>query len=265
MSISVNGNRVVFIGAGNVATHLAPAIDKEDNFSVVQVYSRTIDSAKALAGRLAGAMAVDSIAAIDMTADIYIVSLADDAVESVISGLAHSNDALWLHTSGSLPKEVLKDMSSRYGVIYPLQTFSKDTDVDMSRVPVFVEGSSPEVEDSVFAMARGFTGSVYRADGDLRRKMHVAAVFACNFTNYLWTVADDLLKEEGLSLAVLHPLLEETLRKAETVSPAEGQTGPAKRGDKSVMEKHISMLSGDLASIYRELSSAIYKYHHGNE
>lgn len=253
--------RIVFIGAGNVAYHLAPAIERSNAGTIVQVYSRTLASAKALSDRLSSATPVNSTSEIIPDADIYIVSLSDDALGGLIPHLPRNN-ALWLHTSGSLPMEVLSAMSPRYGVYYPLQTFSKSVELDMEEIPVFVEGCSETVSLEIERFASQTFHRVFHADSTLRRKMHIAAVFACNFTNYMWTIAEDLLHKEGLSLDVLKPLLEETLRKAMQSSPANGQTGPAKRGDRQVMDKHIEMLPPDTAKIYSDLSTAIYNRHH---
>lgn len=258
--------RIVFIGAGNVASHLAPAMEACGVGRVCQVYSRSESSAVALCDRLAKATAITDASRIITDADIYVVSLVDHAVGEVLAAVKDAmercgirNDALWLHTSGSLPMETLAGMSERYGVFYPLQTFSRRIAVDMAQVPIFIEGSSPETTASIKAMAEAMSRSVHYADGDLRRRMHIAAVFACNFTNYMFTVADDLLKADGLSLDVLYPLIRETMRKAMEGSPAAGQTGPAVRGDRQVVERHASMLPDGLADIYRQLSEAIYK------
>lgn len=254
--------RIVSIGAGNVATHLIPALEAAGVGEVIQVYSRTMRSAAALSSRLWRAVPVTDLSAISGDADIYIVSLADNAVGDMLAQLS-PNNGLWLHTSGSLPIEILSGMSKKTGVFYPLQTFSRNTAVDMAKIPVFIEGSTPGVEARIREIAESISGRVVHADSDLRRKMHVAAVFACNFTNYLWTVADDLLRRESLDLSVLYPLLEETLRKAQTSpeGPAVGQTGPAVRGDRKVMEAHAAMLTDDLAEIYRLLSHAIITRH----
>ena len=241
--------RIVFLGAGNVASHLAPALEQSGVGQVCQVYSRTLASATSLCARLQSARPVNNASDIDTDADVYIVSLVDHAVGEALS-------------SGSLPMETLAARSDAYGVFYPLQTFSKSVEVDMAQVPIFIEGNTPAVTERIRAMAEAVSGKVYYADGDLRRRMHIAAVFACNFTNYMFTVADDLLRADGLSLGVLHPLLGETVRKAMSGSPAEGQTGPAVRGDREVMERHASMLSPDLAVIYKMLSESIYKRHH---
>lgn len=259
--------KIVFIGAGNVATHLAPALEQSGAGRVCQVYSRSEKSAQALCEKLAGATAVTDASAIELDADVYVVSLVDHAVAEVLAAVKGamaeagvSNDgALWLHTSGSLPMETLAGLSDKRGVFYPLQTFSRSVDVDMTRVPIFIEGNSDEVTERVRTMAEAVSRTVHYADGDLRRRMHIAAVFACNFTNYMFTVADDLLRADGLSLEVLHPLIQETMRKAMEGSPAAGQTGPAVRGDREVVERHASMLPADLAAIYRQLSDAIYQ------
>lgn len=264
MSTSAVGDSIVFIGAGNVASHLAPALERSGAGRVVQVYSRSLSSARALASKLKDASATDEVADIIPDADIYIVSLVDHAVADVLSRLPRNN-ALWLHTSGSLPMSVLDGMSDNIGVFYPLQTFSKGVEVDMSEVPLFIEGNTPEVAGRIRLMAEKVTPKVHYADGDLRKRMHIAAVFACNFTNYMFTVADDLLRRDGLSLEVLHPLLKETVRKALNGSPAQGQTGPAVRGDREVMEAHESMLDPELAEMYRMISEAIYNRHHQNQ
>lgn len=261
MSTSAVGDSIIFIGAGNVASHLAPALERSGAGHVVQVYSRNIASARGLASALENAVAIDDQSQVIPDADVYIVSLVDHAVSEVLSRIPR-NKALWLHTSGSLPMDVLESMSGSIGVFYPLQTFSKGVDVDMAEVPLFIEGSSPEVADRIRRIAERVTPKVHYADGDLRKRMHIAAVFACNFTNHMFTIADDLLRRDGLSLEVLHPLLKETVRKALNGSPAQGQTGPAVRGDREVMEAHESMLDPQLAEIYRMISASIYNRHH---
>lgn len=258
MSTLTSGNppRIVFIGAGNVASHLAPALADAGAGIVTQVWSRSIDSARPLADKV-GSEAVTDLAGIDKTADIYIICMADGGVADVIDSLP-VNNALWLHTSGSLDKEILAGRSPRFGVLYPLQTFSKGVPVNISEVPFFIEGSSPDVETEIEEIAQKLSVTVHPADSSLRRRMHIAAVFACNFTNHLWSIADSLLRQDGLTLEVLHPLLKETLRKAiDSRDPAACQTGPAARKDCEVINKHLSMLPPALANIYSTLSESI--------
>lgn len=248
--------KVVFIGAGNVASHLASALERSGAGEVIQVYSRTVESASELASVLHGAEPVTDIASLRKDADVYIVSLKDDAIAAVLSQVS-GNNALWLHTSGSVGMEVLSSVSPRYGVFYPLQTFSKDVAVDISNVPLFVESSDESVEKDIFNFAAPTFKRVYHADSNTRRMMHIAAVFGCNFVNYLWTLASDILSRENLPLDVLKPLLEETLKKAFVVGPENGQTGPAVRGDRKIINNHLSLLDGQEHEIYNLLSESI--------
>lgn len=255
--------RIVVIGAGNVASHIAPALEESGAGVVVQVYSRSLESAGRLASRLRSAAAINDVAAIVEDADVYLVSLVDDAiapfVDSAVGRL--KGDALWMHTSGSIGMEVLAPLSPHYGVFYPLQTFSKDVALDVAEVPLFIEGSTRDVAETIRSFASSLFKRVYDADSNTRRMMHIAAVFACNFTNYMWTLASDVLSVEGLPFDVLKPLLEETLRKACTVGPEAGQTGPAARGDRRVIDTHINLIDGEKKEIYRLLSECIISRH----
>jgi predicted short-subunit dehydrogenase-like oxidoreductase (DUF2520 family) len=167
---------------------------------------------------------------------------------------------VWAHTSGSIPADVLAGVGDAHGVFYPLQTFSREVDVDMSEVPLFVEANSDDAVALLKDAARLFTTHIYDADSQRRRKLHIAAVFACNFANYMWLEADKLLKDEGLDIRVFSPLIDATLTKAMTTGPEAGQTGPARRGDRSVIASHEAMLSGDDREIYALLSSSILKH-----
>lgn len=244
------------VGAGNVASHLAPALSLSGAGEVVQVYSRSPESAAALASKIPGASSTADAGSIIPDADVYLISVADDAI-APLTRVLPKGDALYLHTSGSVGMEVLAPLSERYGVFYPLQTFSKGVGLDMAKVPLFVEGSDAEVEDEIRAFAAPLFSSVYHADSETRKKMHISAVFACNFTNYLWTLAADLLERDGLPFDVLRPLLEETLRKAVVNSPAASQTGPAARGDRRVIDGHLALLEGREKEIYSLLSDCI--------
>ncbi|MBD5354536.1 MAG: DUF2520 domain-containing protein [Bacteroides sp.] len=248
--------KIVMAGAGNVATHIAPAISFSGIGEVVQVYSWHIESAVALAAKIPGAKAVNAPAEIADDADIYLISVSDDAIASVVSALP-KRDALYLHTSGSVGMEALAGLSERYGVFYPLQTFSKGVELDVRSVPLFVEGSSAAVEDQIREFASGLFGRVYHADSMTRKKMHISAVFACNFTNHLWSIAEELLRRDNLPFDVLRPLLVETLRKAFVNSPSASQTGPAARGDRRVIDGHLELLDGNEKEIYKLLSESI--------
>ena len=157
--------------------------------------------------------------------------------------------------------EILKKYSTNHGVFYPLQTFSKNKSLLFEGIPLLVEGSSPGVEKSLLELGEKISGNVHLVHSQGRRTLHLAAVFACNFSNYLYSVASDLLKEQGLSFDLLKPLIRETAMKLESQSPAEAQTGPAARGDMNIIARHLEMLSGkpQLEEIYKILSQEIGK------
>ncbi|MDE6117740.1 MAG: NAD(P)-binding domain-containing protein, partial [Duncaniella sp.] len=154
---------VVFIGAGNVASHLAPAIERSGSGNVIQVYSPTFSHAAELASRLKCAEVISDLAHIDRNANIYIVSIKDDGISPLVDSLAKTlqSRALWMHTSGSVPMDVFSPLTSRYGVYYPMQTFSKNAPLDMSEVPLFVEGNSEEVEYEIKEFAKKTFANVY--------------------------------------------------------------------------------------------------------
>jgi len=243
--------RIAMIGAGNVASHLAVALDAVARVTVV--YSRHLGHAAVLASRLRDARAVDDLTAVG-EADIYLISVADDAVAAVAAQLPA--DALRVHTSGSVGIDALGD-GCRRGVFYPLQTFSREASLDMRRVPVFIEASDAGTEALLMRLASAIADNVRLADSARRKVLHIAAVFACNFANYMWTLADDVLRDHDLDLSVLAPLLGVTLDKAVTLGPEAAQTGPARRGDRHVTESHIAVLPADKAAVYRLLTDCI--------
>lgn len=256
------------IGAGNVASHLAPAIEKSGAGRVIQVFSRNLENSLRLARRLHDAQAIDDVKCLATDADVYIVSLADDAIQPFIASLPADLDRkkLWVHTSGSVDMNVLSACSDNFGVFYPLQTFSKGVELNISEIPLFIEASSDAVETQIRDFGDSVFKNIYYADSEGRKKMHIAAVFACNFTNYLWTCSAEVLEKENLSFEVLKPLLHETLRKAFTIGPEVGQTGPARRGDTKIIEEHMRILDDSQKEIYRMLSSKIIeKYRHSDQ
>lgn len=253
--------RTVVIGAGNVASHIVPALMRVGAIEPLAVWSRTEEHARELAGKIGAPIATDDLDALPRDGEFYLVSTADDMLRRV-GEIEWGVGALWAHTSGSVGADILAGVSKRYGVFYPLQTFSRDVGVEVREVPFFIEGSSEEVTNTLTELARKISDRVYEADSVLRTKLHVAAVFGSNFCNHLWALADGLLrKSAGLDLDILKPLLKETLRKALENSPAAVQTGPARRGDEGVIEKHLAMLEGREAEIYRMMSESIMDYY----
>lgn len=251
--------RIVIIGAGNVAVNLAKALAKHNE--IAQVFSRTLGNASALASAVGCKLATADLGEIISDAHLYIIAVKDDAIASIVEQVP-DNGALWVHTSGSVPIDVLRNHRKRCGVLYPMQSFSKQIEVDFSVVPFFVEGCSPTVADEISALAQSLSNSVYAANSDIRRRLHIAAVFSCNFANHLWALADDVLAEANLPFSVMLPLIRTTVDKLNLLSPSESQTGPAVRLDHAVISKHLAMLTGDKHRIYDTLTESIIKKHH---
>ncbi len=249
--------KCVVLGAGNVAWSLAPALSAA-GIEVAQIWSRTPSRSEELAAQLPVCSVARTLDELIPDADIYILAVHDDAIAPIASELGHRG-GLWVHTSGSVDASVLAPVTDTYGVLYPLQTFSRGRLTDFSAVPVYVEGSTADTALRIESIARAISSDVKPADSAQRRRLHAAAVFACNFTNHMWAIADRLLHESGADLSVLYPLIEETSRKAMTMPPAEAQTGPARRGDLRVMQGHLGALAPDDAEIYRIISRSIMK------
>ena len=252
--------RVIMLGSGNVATSLAMAL--KDNCEIVQIYSRTMDNAKTLAQKV-GCEAIDDLKKLDKKGDIYIISVKDDAIASIIDATP-SNRALWLHTSGSTPIEVFEGKRERYGVLYPMQSFSKSRIVDMSEVHIFIEGNCDKVTREINDFASSISENLHKATSQERQQLHVAAVFACNFANHMFTLSSEVLSEAGLPFDAMLPLIKTTVEKLDHMTPQESQTGPAARGDIKIIEKHLSTLKGDKREIYKLLSSSIMRERNNN-
>lgn len=252
---------VILVGAGNVATHLGKALIAA-GFIVKQVYSRTEVSASAL-GSMLHCPFTASPSEVKRDADLYIVSVKDDALSGVLPWVARCNpSALFVHTAGSVDMNVWNGLTARYGVLYPMQTFSKQRQLDFSTVSFFVESACADDLPLLKEVATRMGGRVYEATSAQRRFLHISAVFACNFTNHMYAVAYKLLEEHGLPFQALLPLIDETARKVHQLPPAEAQTGPAIRNDRAVMEHHLSMLDAahpQWAELYRLISEDIQK------
>ncbi len=255
---SIQDTPIAIIGAGNLAYNLAKTLYKR-GFRIVQVYSRTEKAASELAGKIESIWTTD-IEQITKDASLYIVALKDEVLPELIPQLVQGREKkLWVHTAGSVPMDIWKGYVDRYGVLYPMQTFSKQREVDFNELSIFIEGSAPEETEMLQAVARSLTKKVYEADSERRKKLHLAAVFACNFTNHMYTLSSDILEEAGIPFDAMLPLIDETARKVHTLPPLEAQTGPAVRYDKSIISKHLAMLTGKpyLQELYRLISMSI--------
>ena len=249
---------IVFIGAGNVATHMSKAFLKTDN-KVIQVYSRTIEHAQILADEVHADFTND-LENIRNDADMYIFSVKDDALPEILHRMPKTG-GIWIHTAGSVPQHIFAPYLTNYGVIYPLQTFSKNRSISFSKTPLFIEASNAETRKIIESLATTLSPKVYYLNGEKRQYLHLSAVFACNFANHMYTLAADILENEGIPYDVLKPLIEETAEKVKEMSPRNAQTGPAVRFDKQVMKKHLDLLKDEEKKhIYRLLSESIHKH-----
>jgi len=249
--------RISIIGSGNVATHLSIALYKS-NYNIDTIFSLKKSNAELLANQV-NSFAINEINQIDNTSDIYIVCIKDDAINSFLKTFPFK-DKLVVHTSGSVSIDVFKQNGfSNYGIFYPLQTFSKDKDVYMDEVPFCIEGCNPEIEKQLITLAEDISDKVYEVNSEQRKTLHVAAVFACNFSNYMYHVANDITTKNNIDFDILKPLILETAKKIKNNSPLSMQTGPAKRKDDAVIQQHIKMLSNtkDYQEIYQLITKSI--------
>jgi predicted short-subunit dehydrogenase-like oxidoreductase (DUF2520 family) len=249
---------VVLIGSGNVATHLGKAIKKSGNH-IIQVYSYTLKSAKILATQLKTDYTSD-IKALNADADLYVVAVKDDALGAVLNQIT-INKGIVVHTSGNTTLSVFGNKFKRFGVFYPLQTFSKNKKVNFKNIPICIESSDAVIFKELQHLGEQISEKVIAIDSNQRQKLHLAAVFACNFSNYMYTISDHILSDNGMSLDLLKPLILETAIKIKGNPPRSMQTGPAKRHDLKTIESHLKLLenSVDYHQIYSLLSKAIMK------
>ena len=250
----------VIIGAGNLATRLSLVL-KEKGFSINQVYSRSEKSAKSLAQKLQTSYTTIAYEIIP-DADVYFVALKDSAFEEVLSQINLQNKLL-VHCSGSMPLSCLEKYSGNIGVFYPLQTFSKDREVDFAEIPLFIEANSPENEKKLIQIAGKISDRISVLNSEKRLNLHIAAVFACNFVNHFYTIAAEVLKSKEIPFEVLHPLIQETALKIQKLEPALAQTGPALRFDEHVISKHLKELQPypEFQNLYEIVSESIFKFH----
>jgi predicted short-subunit dehydrogenase-like oxidoreductase (DUF2520 family) len=256
--------KIVILGSGNVASNLAPAIQAK-GLEIVQVYSRSLDHAAELAGRV-GAEPVSEIKQLTEDADLYLFCISDSAIISLLEQKSWEGKLL-AHTAGSMPLEIFKPYTQHYGVVYPFQTFTKGYFVDIEKVSVFVESSTAEIQILLESFAKKITPHVSRIDSVQRTVLHLAGVFANNFGNHMFSIATELLRKNDLEIESIRPLIEETCRKALCMDPKLAQTGPALRNNEQVLNKHIEMLHAepDWQKIYTFVSSSIKNFHKQND
>jgi len=252
-------DNIVMIGAGRVATQLGQNLcSKQKN--ILQIYSRNSGSSEQLAARF-HAEPIHNLTNLTTKADLYIIAVVDDAIAEIANKLK-LYDKVVVHTSGSISMEVLKTASANYGVFYPLQTFAKDKIVGFKNIPLCIEASGKDVEMALSELAREFSDDVRLITSEQRILIHIAAVFANNFTNFMYLMGEEILKKTGVSFDILLPLINETVHKVEHSLPHLAQTGPAARGDLMVIEKHLKILASqpEKKEIYQHLSKFILSH-----
>lgn len=248
--------KITFIGSGNVATNLAYACDKAGH-TINQVISRNEQSAKELASKF-GAYYGSVGSEIYKDADIIILCVSDSAYTEAMALVPSGTGAILCHTSGPVPMHTLSSYVGDIGVLYPLQSLRKEEIKDLLQVPIMVEWTGARAKDTLLDLANSISNVVREVNSDEREKYHLAAVFANNFTNLMYTLSQQYLQQEGLDFKNLLPIIEETAMRIKKGTPAQWQTGPAKRRDMAVITKHMAMLENpEHRAIYKQLSEFI--------
>lgn len=266
--------KIVFLGSGNVATHLSQALNNSVSNEVVQVYSPTAENAKSLAEILSCGYCTD-INEVDVNADIYVCSVKDSVQQNVWRALkshfvgsgVNVADKIVVHTAGALAMDGENGLSEFFpncGVVYPVQSFSKQRAVDLSHTPFLIEATIPSTLEKLRSLVATVSDRCYDATTKQRNALHPAAVFASNFANHMYAIANRLMEKNGLPFEILIPLIQETAQKVTEVHPVAAQTGPAVRGDEVVMSKQEKGLTADgydtELEIYRLVSKNIQTY-----
>lgn len=256
--------KIILIGAGNLATNLGKALLAAGH-DIIQVYSRTMESASALA-TVAGGAPTNDVDAIREDADVYIFSVKDAVLAELIPQVVKGKESrLFLHTAGSMPMDLFKGMALHYGVLYPMQSFSKSKEVNFNIIPCFIEGNDKFALTRIHELASSISTRVYELSSDARKYLHLAAVFACNFVNHCYELSAEVLAKKNIPFDVMLPLIDETALKVHTMSPKEAQTGPAVRFDENVIRGQSALLKDNplVKDIYERMSLSIHKVEKG--
>ncbi|MDT8402081.1 MAG: DUF2520 domain-containing protein [Bacteroidales bacterium] len=253
---------IVIIGAGRVGSALGIEFNKRGH-SVLKIISRSGEKAAALAATLGCEYGNDLL--IPREAELVIVAVNDDSLESVLRELKAPGNPAIAHTAGSLGLEVFGDKIPDHGVFYPLQTFTHGREYDFRPIPVFIEASNDHAEKVLRSLALSLSEKVFTLNIERRKYLHLAAVFSCNFVNHMYYSAKEITARAGMDFDVLLPLIRETMEKVEDMVPEKSQTGPAVRNDKKTIEKHLDLLSfsPDLQKIYRAITDSIINKYTG--
>ncbi len=253
--------KVVIIGSGNVATILGRRILKAEH-EIIQVISRNELHAKPLAAELGCDYATD-LSKISLLADLYIIAVSDNAIEDIAHSISLSNKIM-VHTAGSVSKNILQRTSKNYGVLYPLQSLRKETNINV-KIPLLTDANTEETLTFITDFAKTISAEVQFADDYARLQLHIAAIIVNNFTNHLYTLTADFCKQQNVDFGLLLPLIKETADRLEHFRPAEMQTGPAIRRDERTIQTHLELLNGfhELKKIYQLFTESIQSQQSG--
>lgn len=254
---------ITIIGAGNVGHHLALKLHQE-GYLIQQIFSRKIAKAQALAKQV-NAKACNNLATLSQDADIYIVSIKDDGISTLAKAIAFLdlNHKIVAHTSGSTAMDVFAPYFKNFGIFYPLQTFSVHKAVDFQQLPFCINANNPKTQKSLMTLAKSICPNVYEIDDQQRSILHVTAVMVNNFSNHLFSIAQQICTDKNVPFEILLPLIQETTEKIKHSAPPVAQTGPAVRGDQKTIERHLEFLDAypHYQEVYRILSQSIQNFH----
>jgi predicted short-subunit dehydrogenase-like oxidoreductase (DUF2520 family) len=252
-------HKIVIIGSGNVAWHLSRALEDAGHF-VLEVYSRNINNALSLTKRLYDAEAVDSLDFSKSEAEVFILAVSDSAIEEIVGEIILPDNAIIAHTSGAMSISALGYAPTEHlGVFYPLQTFSIGKAVEWKQIPILIEAETEECSIALENLGKSLSSQVLSVSSAKRQEIHLAAVFASNFTTYILSLSEQILEARKINFDLLKPLIAETINKCFEMSPYDALTGPARRGDMTTLNRQIQMLEGNHSQkeVYKTLSQQI--------
>lgn len=247
---------IIILGTGNLAQHLCQSFSTVNSINILQVFGRNLETLKkfsSYAETCSNPMEIKD-------ADIYIIAVKDDAIAKVSQSLT-SKRGIVVHTSGAVEMDSIE--SSNRGVFYPLQTFTIDKVLDFKSIPICIEAKQDSGLTVLRLLGEAISEKVHEITSDQRKKLHLAAVFANNFTNHLYSVSESICLQEGLSFELLQPLILETAKKVQSITPKDAQTGPARRGDKKSIQNHLNLLKDkkqtELYTLFSEAIKKVYE------
>jgi len=263
--------KISFVGAGNVAWHLAQAFEDAGHW-ICEIYSRDSKKAIELASELYDSEMQPDLNFSESASELIVIAVSDDALEDVIQRIVFPENVIVVNTSGTRSLTELRDLVSIHsdvyvhtGIFYPLQTFSKSVQMDYKTMPICIESTHEQIEAKLIKLAQSVSDHVQRIDSEERFILHVSAIFANNFINHLLSISHDLLAREQLDFDLLKPIIATTVQKAlDSENPAKGQTGPARRGDSATITKHLAYLqeiNPDWNTVYQVLTEQIRNHH----